>query len=396
MSDTADIVVIGAGVNGASTAFHLARRRAGRIVILEQGPVANGATGKSGALVRCHYSNQPETELAFHSLEYFHNWDELVGGDCGFVQAGLLVLTKPDSRAQLEHNVRMQQGVGVNTSVISQADALELDPELNVEDVGGIAWEPEAGYADPHATTFGFLDAATRLGAELRLDNAATAIIVEAGKVRGVRTADGVIHTDTVVLAGGAWARKLLDPLGIDNIGLIPTATSVSIFRHPPGLRPQHPTYIDHTHNSWLRPYGNSMTLIGTELGAVTNIEPDGYPEAPGQAYVEMCHQKLTARMPNMRQATMRGAWTGLIMRSEDSHPVIDHLPQASGLFLMSGDSGSSFKTAPAIGKCLSEWIVEGKPTTVDLTPFRAGRFAAGELWRDEHSYSSAAQTISR
>src|SRR5690554_3934051 len=95
LSDTADIVVIGAGVNGASTAFHLAKRRAGRIVILEQGPVANGATGKSGALVRCHYSNQPETELAFHSLEYFHNWSEMVGGDCGFEQAGLLVLTQP-------------------------------------------------------------------------------------------------------------------------------------------------------------------------------------------------------------------------------------------------------------------------------------------------------------
>ncbi len=396
MTETADIVVIGAGVNGASTAFHLAQRKAGRIIIVEQGSVANGATGKSGALVRCHYANRPETQLAFESLKYFHNWQEMVGGSCGFEQVGLLVLTPVDRRAQLEHNVRMHQAIGVNTGSITHAQALELDPELNLADVGGIAWEPEAGFADPHATTHSFLQAATDLGAELRLDTVVTGIIAESGKVRGVRTNAGEIHTDNVVLAGGAWARRLLDPLGIDNIGLIPTATSVTVFRHPADTRASHPTIIDHSLNSWIRPMANAMTLIGTELGADTDIDPDGYPEVPGQDYVRLCHQKLASRMPRMRHATMRGSWTGLIMRSEDSHPVIDHLPRLQGLFLMSGDSGSSFKTAPAIGKCLSEWVLDGAATTVNLTPFNSSRFAAGEPWQDEHGYSSAAQTISR
>ena len=396
MTETADIVVIGAGVNGASTAFHLTRRGAGRIIILEQGTMASGATGKSGALVRCHYTNRPETELARHSLDYFHNWQELVGGDCGFVRAGILILTRPDRLSQLEHNTAMQQAVGVNTSVISHEQALEIDPELQLDDVGGIAWEPDAGYADPHATTHSFLEAAKANGAELRLGTKVTEIIVDNGRVRGVRTPSGVIHTDNVVLAGGAWAKKLLDPLGVDNIGLIPTATSVTVFRNPVGMRQDQPTCIDHTHNTWMRPVAGGMTLIGTEVGAVTNIEPDGYPETPGQDYVDLCFQKLTARLPRMAHSTMRGTWTGLIMRSEDSHPVIDHLPQAQGLFLMSGDSGSSFKTAPAIGKCLGEWVLDGQATTVDLAPFNAGRFAAGKPWRDEHPYSSAAQTISR
>src|SRR5690554_1871497 len=92
VSETADVVIIGLGVNGAAAAFHLARRGAGRIIALEQGPMAAGATGKSGALVRCHYANRPETELAFHSLHWFHNWAELVGGDCGFTATGALIL----------------------------------------------------------------------------------------------------------------------------------------------------------------------------------------------------------------------------------------------------------------------------------------------------------------
>lgn len=396
MTETADIVIIGAGVNGASAAFHLAERGAGRIVVLDRGPFAAGATGKSGALVRCHYANRPETELAWHSLDYFHNWAERVGGDCGFQRVGAMILTPPGKRPALAANLAMQRQVGVDTSEISHAEALELDPELQLDDVGGVAWEPAAGYADPHATTFTFAAAAERHGAEFRLDTPVLELLVEAGRVKGVRTGQGELHAGQVLLAGGAWTRQLLDPLGLTDLGLIPTATSVSVFRWPPGRRSGHPAYIDHVHNSWLRPYPGEQTLIGTERGAVTDIEPDGYPENPDQDYVDLCRSILAKRMPRLKHATMRGSWTGLIMRSQDSHPVIDQLQEFSGLFLMSGDSGSSFKTAPAIGKCLSEWMLDGQSRTVDLTPFRASRFREGEPWRDEHGYSDAAQTISR
>lgn len=394
VSETADVVIIGLGVNGAAAAFHLARRGAGRIIALEQGPMAAGATGKSGALVRCHYANRPETELAFHSLHWFHNWAELVGGDCGFTATGALILTPQDKRAEFEANLRMQQDVGVDTREVSADEARALDPELQLDDVGGIAWEETSGYADPHRTTFAFAEAARRMGAELRLDTRVTEIVMEAGKVRGVRTDQGLIEAGQVLLAGGAWARQLLDPLGLTDLGLIPTATSVSVFRRPDGSADSHPVYIDHVTNSWLRPQPGSGTLIGTERGAVTDIRPDGYPQTPSQSYVDLCHDLLAHRMPRLRHATMRGGWTGLIMRSQDSHPVIDQVEE--GLFLMSGDSGSSFKTAPAIGQCLSEWMLDDRPQLVDLTPFRASRFREGKPWHDDHSYSDTAQTISR
>lgn len=396
MTETADIVIIGGGVNGASTAFHLARRGAGRIILLERASLASGATGKSGALVRCHYANRPETELARLSLNTFSNWADEVGGDCGFRQVGALILTPESHRHELEQNVRMQVSCGVNTSIISHAEALEIDPELTLSDVGGIAWEPDAGFADPQATTFAFAAAAERHGAEIRLNSPALEILTEGDRVTGVRTEQGVIHTGTVVLIAGARALQLLTPLGVSDFGLVPTATSVSIFSWAPGRSRHHPVYIDHVTNSWLRPYGDNATLIGTELGAISGIDPAAHPELPSQEYVEMCRERLVYRMPRMKHGVMRGGWTGLIMRSADSHPVIDRLDEYPGLFLVSGDSGTSFKTAPATGLCLSEWILDGQPGSVDLSPFSAARFREGRPWHDEHAYSGLADTISR
>src|SRR5438105_13669542 len=124
---TADVVVVGAGVNGLSTAFHLARAGVRRVVVVEQHHVAAGATGKSGALVRMHYTNEPETRLAVESHKYFANWGELVGGECGFRQIGLLTFTPPEYRDHLEANVAMQREVGADARIITPEDALELD-----------------------------------------------------------------------------------------------------------------------------------------------------------------------------------------------------------------------------------------------------------------------------
>src|SRR2546421_3775305 len=118
MPSSADAVVVGGGVVGASLAFHLASRGMKRVVLCERRFLAAGASGKSGALVRMHYTNEPETRLARESLTYFANWAELVGGNCGFRPVGFMALTPPDQREHLEANVAMQQRVGVNTRLI--------------------------------------------------------------------------------------------------------------------------------------------------------------------------------------------------------------------------------------------------------------------------------------
>jgi sarcosine oxidase subunit beta len=167
---------------------------------------------------------------------------------------------------------------------------------------------------------------------------------------------------------------------------LTPQRIQIAVFRWPAGWHHRHPAVIDATQHAWFRPEGPAGTLIGVELG-VAHADPERYDESVDAGYVTRCRQSLAARLPSFAAATMRGGWAGLIMMSPDGRPIIDHIPSAPGLWVMLGDSGTSFKTSPAIGRCLAEWIVDGKPRLVDLTPFRSTRFAEGRPWSDEHHY---------
>ncbi|HET7037721.1 MAG TPA: FAD-binding oxidoreductase [Thermomicrobiaceae bacterium] len=392
---TADTVIIGAGVNGASLAMHLARAGAGKIVVVERRHLGAGASGKSGALVRMHYTNEPETRLARVSLDYFQHWGELVGGDCGFQPVGLLVFAAREQRDDLEANVAMQRELGVNTHLISAADARELDPALFVDDVDVVAYEPDSGYADPNATTYGFARAAMALGVEFQLDTPALRVLTEAGRVTGVETTRGTIQAGNVVITAGAWANGLLAPLGID-LGLAPRPARVAVFRAAFERPTRQLTYIDKINDLWARPTDGDCTLSGTEGAQVGPVDPEHVIESLSQEQIELTRQQLANRFPSIRHSTMRGNWAGVLMMSPDSRPVIGRLEEYEGLYCMAGDSGTSFKTAPAIGKCLSELITTGRATTVDLTPFRASRFAEGQPWIDEHDYGRERPTISR
>ena len=392
---TADIVIIGAGVNGASLAFHLAKAGAGRIVVVERAHLGAGASGKSGALVRMHYTNEPETRLARVSLDYFRHWYDLVGGECGFQPLGLLVFVGREQRAALEANVAMQRELGVETQLITAADALELDLALFVEDVDVVAYEPGSGFADPNATTYGFARAAMDLGVEFQLDTRTLRVLTDGGRVTGVETERGTIDASTVVIVAGAWANELLGPLGID-LGLTPRPARVAAFRWAFDRSPRHLTYIDHINDTWARPLDGVSTLGGTEGAQDGTVDPEQVIESLSQAQIDLTRRQLAKRFPSLRHSTMRGNWAGVLMMSQDARPIIGPLEQYQGLYCMAGDSGTSFKTAPAIGKCLSELITEGRATTVDLTPFRASRFAEGQPWVDEHDYELDRPTISR
>ncbi len=392
---TADVVVVGAGVNGASTAFHLAKAGAGKVVVVEREHLAAGASGKSGALVRMHYTNEPETRLARASLDYFQNWDEIVGGECGFQPVGLLVFVAREQRADLEANVAMQREVGVNTQLISPDEARELDPSLFVDDVDIVAYEPDSGYADPNATTYSFARAAMQLGAEFQLGTSVLRILTDGGRVTGVETTRGTIQAPTVVIVAGAWANQLLNPLGID-LGLVPSPARIAIFRWAFDRSTRHMTYIDHGNHTWARPIDGNCTLGGAEIAPSGAADPEDYVETVSQDFIDLSRRQLAKRIPTIQHSTVRGNWAGILMVSPDSRPIIGRLEQFDGLYCMAGDSGTSFKTAPAIGRCLSDLITQGRATTVDLTPFRASRFAEGRPWVDEHDYGLVQPTISR
>jgi sarcosine oxidase subunit beta len=391
---TADVVVVGAGANGASTAFFLSTLGIRDVLVVERRHVAAGATGKSGALVRMHYTNETETRLALASLDVFRNFDAIVGGDCGFEAVGFVQLVGPEYADALRRNVARQQRVGVETREIALAEVPALLPGVDLAGIGAAAYEPGSGFADPTATAHAFVEAARRGGATIRTHCEARRILVDRGRVTGVETSAGPVATRAVVVAAGAWSPPLLNPLGLDW-GLQPYRIQVSIFRWPAGFTHRHPAVIDATQKAWFRPEGRAATLIGVELGSA-HADPEKYDEPVDAAYVAGCRAALAARFPAFEDASMHGGWAGMIMMSPDGRPVIDRVPSIEGLWVMAGDSGTSFKTSPAIGRGLAEWIARGAPVSVDLAPFSARRFAEGRLWRDEDHYGRERLTVSR
>jgi sarcosine oxidase subunit beta len=394
---SAAVVVIGGGVNGLSTAFQLAKRGVRDIVVLERRHLGSGATGKSGALVRCHYANVPEARLTHESLRIFRNWDEEVGvGSPGFVATGFIQVVAPEHEQRLRQNVADQQEIGIETRVVDREELREIDPYLYTDDLTFAAYEPGSGFADPNATLHGFARAAQDLGVRVFEETPVTSIQTDGGRVSGVETPLGAISTDKVLVAAGSWADHLLTPLGID-LGLEPVRTQVVVFRWPAQLEGVgHRVVIDAINHSWLRPEGINSTLIGAERSVLT-ADPDALDESVDARTIPVSRQALAARYPIFANAIMRGGWSGTYMRSPDGHPIIDQVPSLPGLWVMTGDTGTSFKTAPAIGICLAEWITDGAPGLVDLTPFRASRFAEGAPWLDAHSYGDDRQlTVSR
>lgn len=392
---TADVIVIGAGVNGTSTAFHLAKAGVKRVVVIERRFLGAGATGKSGALVRTSYANEPETRLAQLGLTYFKHWKDLVGGECGYQPLGLLMFTDPVYRSDLEANIALHHQLGINTQIITPQEARELDSSLFVDDVAQVVYEPESGYADPNATTYSFARAASQLGVEFQLETEVKRILVEGERVTGVETDKGIVSAPTVILIAGAWANHLLTPIGID-LGLVPKRARVVVLRWAYQRAPQHLTYLDRINRLWARPIDGNCTLTGLDYEPLKAGDPDAYEEGVEQAYIDQCRQALSRRFPVMSQSALRGSVACMLMFSPDQHPMIGHLPPYQGLYGMLGDSGTSFKTGPAIGRCLAELVTEGQATSVDLTPFRPSRFAEGKLWPDPFTYGQPGATISR
>ena len=221
---TADIVIVGGGVHGASLAYHFARKKAGRVVLIEKKFIASGPTGRSTALVRRFYAMDFFTRTASAAAEMFRHWKDVIGGDGdpGFQQVGMLVLAGPDTAPHLQHNALRARELGAGVALISPAEVKALVPAARVDDVALASYEAESGYADPSSTANALVNRARDLGATIIQYRRVDAIRVAGSRVIGVRTESEDVDAPVVVNCGGLWADRLLRPLGIE-VSITPT-----------------------------------------------------------------------------------------------------------------------------------------------------------------------------
>lgn len=379
MSERAEIVVVGAGVQGASLAFHLARRGAD-VLVVEKESVASGATGRSSGFVRMHYDLESEAVLAYRSFPYFTAWDEHVGaGDPGFVRTGFLQLVEPALAPILRENVATHRRIGIDASVLGPDEVARLVPGIVVEGIVAAAYEPASGYADPTGTAMGFLAAARRHGARYSSGRRVARVLVEGDRVVGIETDAGAISAPVVVVAAGAWAAELAATAGVE-VPVRAWRHETAYFGLPPGRRTTEvPIVIDHPNAVYFRPEGSELLLVGLEGANEIGGSADRPFRGLAGEVVERMVGAVCRRLPWMEQGDFRTAHGGQDGITPDQRAIIDRAGP-DGLYLLCGFSGTGFKTAPAIGASLAELILDGRTTTADLSDFRLARFAEGRL----------------
>jgi sarcosine oxidase, subunit beta len=385
MARTADVVVIGGGVNGASIAYALASKGV-KGVLVEKGAVASGASGRSSALVRMHYTNEWDARLAWASFPVFRHWSELMGGPPVFTQTGFVNVVAPAFADNLRKNVEMLRGIGINTRAITPAELRDLQPFANVADIGAAAYEPESGYANPAETVEGFRRRTEELGGTVLQWTAVTKIDRRDTKVLGVETTAGRIDAGAVVLAAGAWSPRICRELGID-LHARPKAIDTVAVARPPEL-PSHMVFIDNVQGNYFRMEAGGLTLVGVPCQE-WDIEPDtlGTGLPPGAA--ETGARLVTQRIPAMERATLARGYRAFDGYSHDRHAILGAVDGVDGLYLATAFSGSGFKIAPAVGMCMAELITEGRAKTVDIEAFSLRRFAEGRTVEGPHPYAT-------
>ncbi|MBI4010879.1 MAG: FAD-binding oxidoreductase [Candidatus Rokubacteria bacterium] len=386
MADTADVVVVGGGVNGISIAHALAARGAGRVTLFEKGALAGGASGRSSALVRMHYTNEWDARLAWASFPVFRDWPEIMGGPPVFTHTGFLNVVAPQYADNLRRNVEMLRAIGVNTVALGPEEVRRLQPFMNVEDVGAAAYEPESGYASPAETVGGFRRRAEELGARVRQWTPVTRIVREGSRVIGVETTAGRVDAGAVVVAAGAWSGRLCREIGL---ALPARAKSIDtvLVRRPDDLTAPHMTVIDNVQGTYFRVESGILTIVG-----VPSLDWDPDPDTmatglPATAAAEGA-QILTHRIPAMERATLARGFRAFDGFSGDMHAILDRVAGMEGLYLATAFSGSGFKIAPAVGTCMAELILDGEAKTVDIRAFGLRRFAEGKPLEGPRPYA--------
>ena len=387
-SKSADVVVIGGGVNGTSIAMHLSRMGAGKAMLLEKGHLAGGASGRSGAMVREHYLHPTLVKMAMEASVIFHNFEDAIGGDARFIETGRALFFGERDENAARANVEMNRELGVNIHTLAPADIAEIAPQANLDGIVLGVYEPTSGYADPMATTYAYADRARDYGAEIVTGCAVTGIRVQGGRVVGVDTEDGHVETDAVIAATGPWVNQLAMPLG-EHLPITPIRVQMVHLRRPPSLEGLTTNIIDYTTGAYFRVDAGYGTLVGGEdsddLTEVVN--PDAFGLNADHNTITKFWERAKLRFPGFNAATQRGGYGSLYDMTPDGNPILDKSASIAGLYWAVGFSGHGFKLSPVVGRMVAELVLRGESADHPIHDFRASRFAEGDLLEAEHPY---------
>jgi sarcosine oxidase, subunit beta len=377
VSDTADVVIIGAGVNGSSIAFFLASRGIRNITIVDAQYPAAGASSRGMGIIRTYHANEPEATLAIASLRVFRAWADIVGGSCGFRPTGFAWLEPPERASNLTRNAAMMTRLGATTTVLSPAELAELQPHLSTEGVGLAAWEPDCGCGSGALATDALLAGARRMGAALRTYEPVLELTRSGDVITGVRTVHGQISAGLTILAAGAWSPALAATAGVTIPVESRRLTTGRV--HTRADLPAAPcTFIDGVLDISFRPEPNGTAVVSMrDRGFGAPADPESLADEVGAEAIGSGLEKIRRRIPALMSATAGRTWAAVDGFTPDHKGVYGGIDGLDRLLLCAGSSEKGFKVAPAVGQAIAELADTGACRQFDLGPFSAERFTA-------------------
>lgn len=393
MSETADVVIVGGGLEGAAAAWALSQRGVTDVTVLERNTVGSGMTGKSSGIVRCHYGVSSLAAMATVGLEVFEKAEQYFGTDIGFRQTGYVVGVGEPNVDNLRKSLAAQREVGVQTEEIDASEVAKLWPWADLEPFAAFGWEARGGYGDAYQTAQAFAVSARAAGVRIRQGANVTGLVLDGGRATGVELADGTrVSAGTVVVATGAWTRPFLAPYGIDVPIRVVREQIVTI---SPGVPiGAVPVFSDLVSLQYVRPELGGEILFGnSDLAHCEPADPDDYLNRATDGFIDLTVDKVGTRFPGFSDAAITGSYAGCYDVTPDWNPVIS-TTGIDGLMVAAGFSGHGFKIAPAVGKLVADLVTEGRSSDprIPETDFRLARFAEDNLLKSRYPYVGAGE----
>lgn len=377
LGKTADVVVIGGGCMGASTAYHLAKRGAGRVLLLEREKfLGMGSTGRNAGGVRYQFSTEVNIRLSLHSLDVISTFEDEFGIPSGYRPIGyLFLLANPTEVETFQANVELQHRLGVPwVRYVDRDQIAELAPLLNLEGVIGGTWCPRDGLADPNSVTQGFAKGAMRCGAQIETETTVVGIKTENGRITSVATDRGEVETRVVVDCAGPWAARIGRMAGLD-IPIVPLRRQFFVTGPIQSIPRDHPFVIEFTTGLYLHPEGTGLLV-----GMANQAEKPGESYAVDEDFHLVMLERAAYRMPLLEHAHVAREMAGLYETTPDAHPILSEARALKGFYIAAGFSGHGFQHSPATGMVMSEIILDGAAKTVDVSMLDLERFSEDRL----------------
>jgi sarcosine oxidase, subunit beta len=377
MAEQADVIIIGAGIMGSATAYQLARRKYGRVIVLERDGICSGSTAMASGGVRHQYAHRIGIQLTQQSIVVYENFEAEFGVDPQFHQNGYLILQQTEEERMVYfRSAELQQSLGVDTRMLAPDEIRAGWPYLRTDDLVSATYSPRDGFADPYLVTTAIAARARELGVTIKTEHPVIGIERRDARVTSVRTPRGEFEAPVVVIAAGCWSGEVGKLAGVE-VPVSPHRRSKFITAPFAADRipSETPFIIDHHVGLSTRREG-----AGIMVGFGRKEEPSSFDTRPDWELAPVVADRLIWRMPALADATIMRAWAGLYEMTPDQMGIISAVPGMAGLHVVAGFSGHGFMHGPIAGQLMAELIADGRAQTVDIAPLDIGRFERGQV----------------